>query len=206
MKKILSAVLIATASLCAGVAHATPTVNFLIDGDTFNSPYSIKNTSNAGEKITRFVLDLSTITSGGPFCFDTVLGGACNASPQSPLAFAPRNNSAALTGLSSPSSVTDGSKLLDLNFSDFNAGETFTWDIDVDSATSVSVFGNSLIGASATAYFSNGLVTFGTLRAVAGNSDASQFSIDAVRSVPEPGTLALMGLAGLALLRRRKQA
>lgn len=206
MKKIVSCVLIATASLCASVAHATPSLSFLIDGDTFGSPYSINNTSTMGEKVTRFVLDLSTIATGGPFCFDTVNGGACNPSPQAPRAFAAQGNSATVTGLVSPASVADGSTVLDLNFIDFNAGETFIWDIDVDSASAVTVLGNSLIGATATVYFSNGQAAFGTLRGVPGNSDASQFSIDIVRSVPEPTTLALFGLAGLALLRRRKQA
>jgi hypothetical protein len=208
MKKILSIALFTAAAAAANLAQAVPSLSFLIAGDTFNTTFSFTNTSTTGEKIDRFVLNLATISSGGPFCFDTVNGGPCNPDPQSPTPFMAVNGTGITTGLTSPGVVADGASVLDLRFTDFNVGERFDWMIDVDSASQLSIFGNDLIGATITAYFSNGLTAVGALYGVAGNSQAAALSIDALvptTDVPEPGTLGLMGLAGAALLYRRKQ-
>ena len=137
------------AFLIAGAAQATPSLSFVIDGDTFNNPYSITNNSTAGETVLRFNLNLASASTGGPYCFDTVAGGPCNPNPQSPTAFQPVGGTNITTGLTSPASVTDGAQVLDLFFNNFNVGETFRWNIDVDSASAFTTFGSDLIGASA---------------------------------------------------------
>lgn len=205
-KKFIAPALLATSLAMSGVAGATPSLSFIIDGDTYGQPYSISNISTGGETVIRFSLDLGTIPSGGPFCFDTLSGGACNPGQQAPWAFSPVN--APTVGLTSPSSVADGSSLIDLFFNDFGVGETFSWNIDVDSASAVSVYGNNLIGASAFVDFSNGQRLLGTLQAVAGNSDASAFTVTGIvrtSDVPEPISIALvsLGLLGLGVSRRK---
>ncbi|HEV2612844.1 MAG TPA: PEP-CTERM sorting domain-containing protein [Noviherbaspirillum sp.] len=207
MKKLISSALFTIAALSAGAAQAIPSLSFIIDGDTFNNPYSITNNSTAGETVTRFSLNLGTIPSGGPFCFDTVNGGPCNPSPQSPTPFSPVGSTGVTTGLTSPAVVSDGAQILDLFFNDFNPGETFSWNIDIDSASAFTTLGSQLIGATAFVDFSNGQRLLGSLLAVAGNPDATQFTVTGVvpvGRVPEPSTMALMALAGLAFLRRRK--
>lgn len=204
VKKILPAALFAFAVAASNLAHAVPSLTFVIDGDTFGAPYSFTNTSTGGEKIDRFVFDLSTI--GADYCFDTVDGNLCNDSIG--LAFTPNAASKAATGLYAPATVADGSKLLDLRFNDFNVGETFTWQIDVDRVNTSTVYGSDLIGATITAYFSNGLTALGKLQGVQGNSDAAALTITAVvptTDVPEPATMSLMALAGAALLYRRRK-
>lgn len=206
-KKFVTSLLFSATVVMSGAVHATPSLSFIIDGDTFGRPYSISNNSTSGETVTRFNLNLGTIPSGGPFCFDTVSGGACNPSPQSPLAFSAINPST--VGLTSPASVADGATVLDLLFSDFGAGEAFSWNIDVDSATTFSSFGNNLIGATAFVDFSNGQRLLGTLQAIAGNADASAFTVTGIvqtSDVPEPVSIALvsLGLLGLGATRRKK--
>ncbi|WP_332847756.1 PEP-CTERM sorting domain-containing protein [Massilia sp. S19_KUP03_FR1] len=208
MKKILYFILFSATVAAANLAQATPSLSFLVSGDTFNTTFSFTNTSTDGAKIERFVLDLSTITAGGPYCFDTVDGGPCNPDPQSATPFSAANGTNLTTGFTGPAVVADGASVLDLHFSDFNVGESFQWKIDVDSLVQSSIYGNDLIGATVMAYFSNGLTAVGALYGVDGDPQAAALSIDAVvptTHVPEPGTLALFGLAGAALLYRRKQ-
>jgi len=199
------ALALGTALAISSTAHATPMLSFLIDGNTFTQPFSITNTSDAGELVTRFQLDISSTG----MIYDTVTGGAPgNGTIGVP--FTPVGSSGTTTGLVTPASVADGATLLDISFTDFNAGETFSWDIDVDGASGspITVNGNDLIGATATIDFSDGQRLLGVLGAVSGNADASQFSVTGVTvtpSVPEPATVGLLGLALLGMVGTRRR-
>jgi hypothetical protein len=200
----------AIAALALGLGtqvQAASVLNFIVDGDTFTQPYSITNASTAGEMVVRFQLDLA----GSGLVFDPVTGGPPgNGSAGTP--FAAVGGTGVLTGLQ-PVSIIDGATLLDLHFTDFNAGETFSWDIDVDPANtsaSATVFGNQMIGASAIVDYNNGVRLIGILAAVPGNADAAAFSVREVTTTPPaaPTPAAFSGglvlLTGLLGARRRR--
>ena len=193
-------------------------LSFLIDGDTWQSPFSITNTSTGTEEVVRFQLDLSTVTTGRAILFDTV-GGSLPPNTSSGQDFQPTGGADLLTGLvpllGSPK-VADGATLLDISFTDFQPGESFTWLIDVDPADGITpstITGNMMIGVEALIDFSTGRRLTGVLEAVPNNGDAAQFSVryegPTPGSVPEPSTLAVWGtLCGLGLIaarRRRKR-
>lgn len=188
----------------AAPAHADGGLTFLIDGDTFNLPYTITNTSTAGETVVGFGISLI-----GPFGFDTVNGGF---GIDNSTAFAPQGGSEVATGYTGPASFADGSSSIAFTFGNFDVGESFVWLIDVDGPDQVTVFGNELVGSTAYADFSNGLRGLGVFQAVDGNPDAAEFVIRTFTpspGVPEPAAWAMMlggfGLVGAAM-RRRKHA
>lgn len=200
--KILS-ILAAAAAIVAvpSLAQAKGGVTFLIVGDTYSRPFSFSNTSDAGEKLVGFGFDLSTITHSN-YVFDTT-------GTQSQR-FAPVGTSAALTGLVSVPVVPDQAKSFSLAFNDFDVGEQFQFDIDVDlGAANTSIHGDDLIGARVWFDYSDGTRAEGFLRAVPGQSNASTFVTERIitSGVPEPASWALMiggfGLAGVALRQRR---
>lgn len=195
--------------LAAQAAMAVPSLTFIIDGDTFNTPFSITNSSDAGEKIVRFQLNLG----GTGYVFDTVTGGAPG-NGSAGTAFQASGGTGATTGLQNTADPVDGGTVLDKFFTGFDAGETFSWLIDVDPAdpqVGATVFGNSLIGASIFIDFNDGQRLSGALFAVPNNSDASQFQATGItqtpNDLPEPASMALVGLAlGAGALVRRRRA
>ena len=195
----------------SGIASAVPSLTFIIDGDTFSQPYAITNSSTAGERVVRFQLDLSTIAPRS-FCYDTVDNANCNSgSVNGGVAFAATGGTGASTGLVGAPVVADATKLLDISFNNFDAGETFEWVIDVDEANGViadqTVSGNELIGATALVDFSDGQRLTGVLAAMPGNDLASQFTVTGTGPIPipEPTSLALLGLGlgALGFIRRQ---
>ncbi len=201
MKLTLVRVLAAVAGLSAAAAMATPSVTFVMDGNTFNQPFRLSNTSTGGEEIVSFSFDISTVTSpGGAYCFDTVSNIVCNGVVDTALPFTPQGGSAALTGLVGPSNVADGAQQISLAFNHFDAGEQLSWLIDVDQIGNVAaqtVDGNELVGALVEVGFSSGQRLFGRMQLVPNDSNASQFVVTSV--VPEPSALSL-GLLGLGLV------
>ena len=202
MRTLLTAA--AAALALTGTAAAAPAVSFIIDGDTFNEPFTLSNESTDGERIVRFFIDLD----GTGLVFDTVTGGVPNTTAGVP--FGAANGTGPLVGLVS-GDVVDGGSTLDILFDDFDAGETFSFDIDVDRADgSPTVIGNDLIGASAFIDLANGQRLLGTFLAIAGRPQASGFAITAIidNPVPVPAAAPLFAsaMAGLTWARRRKKA
>jgi hypothetical protein len=178
---LLSAAAAALAIVLPAVASAATGVSFIIDGNTLNGRYGFTNAATAGEKITAFGFDLSTIP-GGPqnrkYFFDS-----------SERRFAPFGGSDITTGLTSIPVVPDNSQAFQIAFNDFDVGETFQFLIDIDSSRSTTTFGNDLIGATVWFMFDNNTRVEGALYAVDGNPRASQFVTERVISaVPEPAT------------------
>jgi hypothetical protein len=178
------------------IAQAKGGVTFLIAGNTAFQPFGFTNTSTDGQRITGFGFDIST-TSSRTHIFDT-MGGSSTP-------FTPVDGTDALTGLTEMPVIADNAQAFSLAFNGFDVGETFLFNIDIDSLGSSTVFGNALIGARVWFDFSDGTRTRGTLQAMAGRPDASVFTPQS-GAVPEPATWALMilgfGAAGTVLRRR----
>ena len=139
---------------------------------TAGSPLSITNTStDPSTQIDQITLDIS----GLDLAFDSSDLDGSNSFPFTSVA-----GTDVTTGLSGVT-VVDGGSTLTLDFTDFDPGETFSYQIDVDSLGLDDVIsGNQLIGASGVVTFSNGLTATGTIEAVPGNPDAATFVLTAV--------------------------
>jgi len=148
-------------------------LTFFIDGNTFLQPFAITNSTAAGGPD---LVDF-TLTLADPFVFDTANGAS--------VPFAPVAPSEVLTGLQEVNGstnppgwvVADNDQVLNMTYDDFNPGETFQWNIDLDPSPLFdgSVFGDDLIGSTVTATYADGQILAGSLVAVAGNPDASTF-------------------------------
>lgn len=209
MRKLFFAAIALPLAVMATPASANGGLSFIIDGDTFDQPYSVTNNSTAGEKVLRFGFDLT----GTDYIFDTVTGGPPgNGTVGVP--FTPRGMTGTDTGLVTPVTVADGAAFFQIDFTNFTVGKTFSWDIDIDPANpnrSATVLGSNLIGAKAFVDFSNGLRGNGLLQAVSGRRQAAAFNIITLTptpSVPEPTTwvMMLLGFGAVGYAMRRKTA
>jgi hypothetical protein len=186
---------LALACLFAQPASAATmhTGSFTEDGnpDGIGDTFSITNTGT--EDFVTVVIELSTAAT--PTLVFDITGG--NSSP-----FTVVSESPTTVGFVAPAGVVDGGSTLTLTFTDFNAGDTFTFTIDVDdSAGGAQVTGAMILGAQITATsILDGDVTAAMVLG-AGPPTAGWAS-----PVPEPSTAILLGLGltGLAWGGRRR--
>lgn len=201
MKKTLLALTVALGVVSAPTFASPAASGLIISGTTFgtNNAFRFKNDSTSGEKIVSLSWNLTPV--GGFFdTTDSAPGGS-----SSPLAV---SAASASVGHAFPNdAIQDGLSLLTINFSDFDAGETFIFGVDTDFFSCLDcsgINGEGFIYATATALFSDGQSRIGTYVAATVPDFGSQVSITSPNNVPEPGNLALVGvaLAGLASIRR----
>lgn len=135
----------------------TIALDLLIDGDTFTQPFRLTNQSSALD-----LLSLRMDINPTGDIFDTSGGTAGAFNP-----LAPTDTEVGLTSANgdttSPFTVPTDQTLLDLTFDDFNTGETFFWQIDVDTApgdtmADDTVLGSALAPSNLMATFEGGVV------------------------------------------------
>ncbi|PHS32353.1 MAG: hypothetical protein COA95_03450 [Methylophaga sp.] len=201
MKKYLI-LLAALLTISFSVNAATSASGVIISGTTFgtSNAFQFTNTSDASENITKLVWDLSPING----FFDSISGGT----------FGQNGSGLVLSGSSDsvghtfPTNVSlDGTSLLTIDFTDFNAGKTFQFGVDTDLFSAIDangINGLGFIGALVTAYFSDNTVTHGFYTATLQSGFGSEVNITTpgVNAVPVPAALfmfapALLGFFGL---------
>ncbi|QDT13384.1 VCBS domain-containing protein [Planctomycetes bacterium K23_9] len=154
-----------------GIAAPAPTAD----------PFVVDNTSSSGVTITDISLDLTTLATAHEFDVSGPLS----------LPFTPQGGSEVTTGQTS-SSIT-GSNKLDLVFTDFDSGETFSFAIDVDEAGIDGVVnGNDLIGAEVTVTFSDSQTLTGLLVAVPGDVEGDAAHFVATNTVTNPSPISIV--------------
>lgn len=195
--------LIFSACLVSQAATAMPVFEFGMTGNTVYKPFSISNLSTSGEFINAFTLDIT----GLGYVFDTIDN---DGGTRYSKALSPNSGTGAVTGLLSSSGAVENSTFLRVFFSNFNAGETFLFDIDVDLLGDARspVYGNELIGSMLTVEFSDGMVLSGLLGGVDGKATSTSLNLngsDFALTVNSPTTLSLFALIPLMFMANRSK-
>lgn len=168
-------------------------LTFFVDGSTFGLPFTVTNNSSAAN-LTDFTFDISTNNFFPDANFDTDSPPVQTVSAAGP--FTPSNGTEVTTGLLTVNGTTnppgwaipDESQVMTATFGDFNPSEDFQWTVDLDQTFGgdEGYSGDQLIGSTVTANFSNGGTLTGTMQAVAGFPQASQFVANGGASI-NPG-------------------
>lgn len=157
-------------------------LGFFVDGSTFGLPFTITNTSSSLVNITDFTFDISTNLFFPGANFDTDSPPVVTVSAALP--FAPSNGTEATTGLVTVNgsvapnwAIPDESQIMTATFNDFQSGESFQWVVDLDQTPGgdEGYSGDQLIGSTVSVNFSNGANLTGTMQAVPGFPQASEF-------------------------------
>jgi hypothetical protein len=178
------ACLFALPASSAPVSHSGTFADDGSGGDSAEDDLTLTNDLSSTEDIITVVFDLTTAATGTTF-------------EPATWPFVADAGDALATGFTGEV-VT--ATTLTLTFTDFNAGESFSFTIDLDDNNNV-VGGGSIAGSTVTATFA---ITGDVAAVMAGaGGNTSDWSAAAV---PEPGTLTLLslGLTGLAWGGRRR--
>ncbi|GAD00724.1 PEP-CTERM sorting domain-containing protein [Agarivorans albus] len=200
MKKLISLI---SVLLFSTAAQATPiSSGLIIEGTTFssNNAFQFFNDSTEGEKITSITWDLSPI---GAFFDSTDTSPGLSSSPLT------LGASSSVGHIFPTNNALNGSSILTISFTDFDAGEFFTFGVDTDFLSdpdAVGLNGDQFFGATALAIFSDGSQRFGTYAPTNVAGFGSEVSIVGAVTVPEPASILMLGLAlcGLGVSRKRK--
>ncbi len=178
-----------------------------IGSSTWNlNSFVVSNDSGSGQTITRVLFDL-----GDTMLPDIVFDPFATAGDLGGRDFTPGNGAGdvGITGHSFTGARDGGFDVLEVNFNDFGAGESFSFAVDCDPTSilgvaspgpnnSGSVSGLELSGASVTVEFSDGSVFTNDLFRIPGSLDGAMTRVDAaplnapsvdVLGVSEPGSV-----------------